>query len=167
MGRFIDKYIDDFNASGSGEDVVTRFDKHAAAMRSYLAGIPREKTAFRYAPGKWTVQELIGHVTDTHLVFLYRMVAFARGEQAPLPGFDEDAYVAAARFGDGDWSHMLAAYNGLTAATAGLIRGIQPESWTRLGTASQNAMTPLDILQGLVGHEMHHMRVLRERYGLA
>ncbi len=140
--------------------------QHAEICSAYLSGLSEAKAGHRYAPGKWSVREVVGHLTDADLVFLYRIVCLARGETQPLPGFEEDAYVAVGEFDQRPWRGMLDAWRGVSQAASGLIAGIPAQAWDREGNANGTRLTPRQMLAVLMGHERHHLRVLREKYGL-
>jgi hypothetical protein len=163
-----DSFWKDFLADIPGpSEAVPAYAAHARAGREFFSGIPESRALHRYAPGKWSVKEVLGHITDAHTVFLYRIVCISRGEEKPLPGFDENEYVRNFA-GDGKpWSTLLESYLGISHAVAALIAGIGPGDWTRSGSANGVRLTPLDMLRVLIGHERHHVGVLKERYGLA
>jgi hypothetical protein len=142
------------------------YARHAEICHTYLSSLPESKAGYRYAEGKWTVREVVGHVTDANLVFLYRTVCIARGERQPLPGFEEDDYAAAAGYGSLNWRAVLDAWKGVSQAVRGLIAGIDSSGWARAGTAAGVRITPAEMLRVLIGHERHHILVLKERYGL-
>lgn len=139
---------------------------HAEIFGTYLSSIPEDKAGFRYQPGKWTVAEVVGHVTDADLVFLYRMVCIARGERKALPGFEENEYVANANFASQPWRTLLQTWRGVSQAILGMAAGLDGYAWKRIGEANGVSLTPRDMLWTLIGHERHHMRTLKERYGL-
>jgi hypothetical protein len=152
---------------GQIADPAEAYARHAELCDTYLSSLPESKAGYRYAPGKWTVREVVGHVTDTDLIFLYRLVCIARGEKKPLPGFEENDYAAAAGYDGLPWRSVLAGWKGVRQAALALIAGIDAAGWDRLGTAAGVNLTPRDMLRALIGHERHHLRVLKERYGLA
>lgn len=142
------------------------YSHHAEIFGTYLASIPEGKAGFRYAPGKWSVRQLVGHVTDADLVFLYRAVSIARGEHKPLPGFEEDEYVANADFDSQPWRTLLDTWRGVSQAIAGMTVGFDAQAWARVGAANGVCMTAREMIWVLIGHERHHMRTLKERYDL-
>lgn len=152
--------------AGAPEDPAEAYSRHAEIFSTYLTSIPEAKAGFRYQPGKWTVREVVGHVTDADLIFLYRTVSIARGEAQALPGFDEDAYVANAVFDRQPWRVMVRTWQGISAAIGGMAAGLDREAWSRSGCANGVRITPREMLWVLIGHERHHMRTLKERYGI-
>jgi hypothetical protein len=118
----------------------------------------------RYAPDKWTAREVIGHLSDVERIMSYRALRFARGDTTPLPGFDENAYVPAANFERRTMQSVLDEFLGVRAATVGLVDGLTDEFVAREGTMSAGAVTVRALLYNVAGHEIHHRRLLRERY---
>jgi uncharacterized damage-inducible protein DinB len=118
----------------------------------------------RYAPGKWSIKEIVGHIADTERIFVYRAVCFARGEQKRLPGFDENAYVAATRFDDRRLADLLAELKAVRAASLAFFSGLTADELTRRGTASEWEYSVRAVPFILAGHEKHHVGVIREKY---
>ena len=118
----------------------------------------------RYAPDKWTVREVIGHLSDVERIMSYRALRFARGDTTALPGFDENAYVPAANFERRTMKSVLDEFLGVRSATVGLVDGLTDEFVARWGTMSAGPATVRALLYNIVGHEIHHRRLLRERY---
>jgi hypothetical protein len=118
----------------------------------------------RYASGKWSVKEVIGHLMDAERVFAYRMMRFGRADTTELPGFDENAYVPAGEFGTRTLDDLVGEFVALRAATVTLIRGMPQVAWTRRGVASNNPISARALAWVIAGHELHHRAVLEERY---
>jgi uncharacterized damage-inducible protein DinB len=148
------------------ENPAAAYADHVEICRTYFASIPESKATLRYAPEKWSVKQVVGHITDANLIFLYRLVAIARGETNALPGFDENTYADNAPFDSLAWRAVLEGYRGVAQAAAGLISGLDARAWSRSGCANGVRLAPRDMLWVLIGHERHHIRVLKERYGL-
>jgi hypothetical protein len=148
------------------EDVMEAIDRQSSETQRLLAGLDEARAAFRYAEGKWSIKEVIGHLVDAERVFGYRAAAIARGDRQPLPGFDEVEYVRNARFDSWRIGDLAEAYAVSRRANVLMFRNLPEESWTREGTANANAVTVRALAAILVGHERHHLGVLRERYGL-
>jgi DinB superfamily len=120
----------------------------------------------RYAEGKWSVKEILGHLADTERIFTYRMLRIARGDSTPLPGFDENAYVLAGKFDDRPLPMLLAELRAIRLSTIALVDGLPAESWGRWGESNGNPITARALAYIIVGHLAHHVGVLRDRYGL-
>ncbi|HEU4700581.1 MAG TPA: DinB family protein [Gemmatimonadales bacterium] len=121
---------------------------------------------YRYAPGKWSIKEILGHLAETERIFGYRALAFARGETQPLPGFDEDAYTAAGRFDARPLADLVEEYRAVRRATLALFRGLDAEALAFVGTASGGPMSARALAWIIPGHELHHLETLRTRYGV-
>ena len=142
------------------------YARHAEICGIYLSSLPGSKAGYRYAEGKWSVREVVGHIADANLVFLYRTICIARGEVKPLPSFEENDYAAAAPYDAMPWAAVLGAWKGMSQAVSAMLAGIHEAAWDRAGTAAGVSITPRNMLRSLIGHERHHIRVLKERYGL-
>jgi len=137
-----------------------------AASRALLEAMPEQSARYRYAPGKWSVKEIVGHMADSERVLAYRALRFARGDTTPLPGFDENHYVAAAGFDDRALDDLLAEWASVRDATRTLAESLNAESLQRVGTANEAPCSVRALLHIIVGHELHHRAILAERYGI-
>jgi len=117
-----------------------------------------------YAPGKWTVKELIGHIIDTERILVYRITSFARGEKQSLPGFEEDEYVANAHFADRSLQSFAKEFEVLRKANLYLIHSLNEKDLDSSGTASGRQISVRAIVYVLAGHIMHHTAIIKERY---
>ena len=131
-----------------------------------LDGLPAERAGFRYAPGKWSVREVVGHVADAERVFAYRALRIARGDATPLPAFDENAYVDEAGFDDRPLADLLDEFRRVRLATLALLDGLPDDVFGRWGTASDHPVTVRALAYITAGHAQHHLALFRERYGL-
>ena len=121
----------------------------------------------RYAAGKWSVKEVLGHLTDVERIFAYRLLRIARRDATPLPGFDENAFVPAGEFDARALASLVGEFRALRLSTIALAEGLPPDGWVRRGQASGAPITPRALAYIIVGHAAHHARVLRERYRLS
>jgi uncharacterized damage-inducible protein DinB len=131
-----------------------------------LAGVSDAKALHRYAPGKWSVKEVVGHVMDTERVFCYRALRFARADDKPLQGFDENAWVPAGRFDSRSLADLAGELDAVRRATIPLLRGLDTEALARRGTANNNPISVRALAWIIAGHERHHVGILHERYGI-
>jgi len=132
-----------------------------------LTRVSTAQETYRYAPGKWSVKEVVGHMADAERVFAYRALRFSRNDSTPLPGFDQDAYVAAAHFERRALPDLAAELYHQRTANLLLFRGFDAEEALRTGTASDHPFSVRALAYILAGHERHHVRILQERYGLS
>lgn len=145
-------------------DVLQLLDQQGRTTQALLRSVGEEKSQFRYSPGKWSIREVIGHMTDAERVFTYRALRFARGDATPLPGFDEVTWGKASSAHQRTLASLLDDFEKVRAATLSLFRGFSDEEWERSGLAS-NATTSVRALAFVVaGHERHHVKILKERY---
>lgn len=129
-----------------------------------LARVPESKASFRYAEGKWSIKEVVGHLADTERVFSYRALRVARGDTTPLASFDENAWVPFGDFDRRTLADLTAELRAVRAATMTLFNSFTGEAWLRIGTASGHPISARALAWIVTGHERHHLRVLAERY---
>ena len=147
-------------------DVLEALERQPAELVALLSSVPPDREQFRYAPGKWTIRGVVGHVLDAERVFGYRALCIARGEKASLPAFEEDDYAARAKHDDRTIESLLEELSILRKSHVLMLRHVDDEAWTRVGSANALPITPRAIAYILVGHPRHHMAVLREKYGV-
>ncbi len=129
-----------------------------------LAEIGEARAGHRYAPGKWTIREIVGHLSDSERIFAYRLLRVARGDATPLPGFDEQQYVPAGEFERRPLADVAAEFRAVRDATLALIGGLGAAALARRGVANGSPVTARALAYIIAGHEIHHVRVIRERY---
>lgn len=147
-------------------DVLNTLSTQLDRMDQVLFGLEDEKANAAYAPGKWTIKQLLGHITDTERIMSYRALRIARGDKTPLAGFEQDDYVATAAFDSLSLTELLQEYVAVRRATILLFRHLPAEAWDRRGTASDNQVTVRALAYIIAGHDEHHYRILRERYAI-
>lgn len=145
-------------------DIVATLEAQMGATMAVLRQIPEERGTHRYASGKWSIKELIGHVIDGERIFAYRALRIARGDETPLAGFDQDPYVTNARFDDCALADLAAEFELVRRSNLAMFRHFGESAWQRRGIASENAVSVRALAFILAGHEAHHMNVLRSRY---
>jgi hypothetical protein len=146
-------------------DIVQQLEKQGAEMRKLLSGAGEEKGNYAYADGKWTVKELAGHICDAERIFCYRALRFARNDATPLNSFDENEYVRQAFFNERTLSSIIEEYQTIRSATVVLFRNLNTEELNRTGTASKTVLSVIQLAYIIAGHELHHIGILKERYG--
>jgi hypothetical protein len=156
FGRYIDLVAED--------DFAALLARQPAEYTALLGALSQEQAGFRYAPGKWSVREVVGHVVDAERVFGYRALCIARGETASLPSFDEDAYAAKAGHDACPLHELLEELALVRRAHIALFEHLDPAAWVRIGTVNQNAISVRSLAYVVTGHAQHHARILKERY---
>jgi uncharacterized damage-inducible protein DinB len=126
----------------------------------------KSKGDYAYAPDKWTVKEVVGHISDSERVFAYRALRFARGDETALPGFDQDTFMAGSNFRSRTMDDLLEELWSVRAATLSLAKSLPEAALSKRGTASGSPVTVRALLYIIAGHERHHMGILKERYGV-
>jgi len=144
-------------------DVIELLQRQATEFTEFLNTLTG-KADYAYAPGKWTIKEMIGHIIDTERILVYRLLAVVRGERASLPSFDEDSYVAAAHFPDRSLLSFTEEFSLLRKANLYLFRSLTEAELISTGTVSGNSKTARSILYIIAGHVIHHTGIIKERY---
>lgn len=145
-------------------DVVALLETQMTETAAFLAGLTEAQGEHRYAPGKWSVKEVVGHICDAERVFSYRILRFARGDTTPLPGFDENLWVPQAGCDRRSLADLAAELRSVRGATLALVRSLDAAAVARGGTASSHPITVRALIYIAAGHEGHHLAILRERY---
>lgn len=145
-------------------DLVETMDAQAVAFSGFLDGLDAAAAEHRYAPGKWTLKEIVGHLTDTERVFIYRALSVARGDPSPLPGMDPDAWMPPARFADRTLGSLTEEWVAVRRASLAFLRGLPEGTDLNRGMASGCPFSARALVHVPVGHLEHHLAVIRERY---
>lgn len=152
---------------GGEEDILEALDRQTREVSAVFAPLDEARALHRYAPEKWSVREVLGHMTDTERVMGYRAMAIARGERQPLPGFDENEYMAEAPYGNRPLRETLQQFAHLRESHVLMFRQLAPADWLRAGTTGGHPTSVRALAWVLVGHVRHHLAVLAERYGIS
>jgi hypothetical protein len=147
-----------------GKDVLGVLESQRLQMLHLFAGRSERDGSFRYAPGKWTVKEVLGHITDTERIFTYRALRIARGDSTPLPGFEQDDFVRNGAFSARTLADLAEEFAAVRNASLVLFRSFPEEAWLRRGIASQKEVTVRALAFITAGHQIHHRLILEERY---
>jgi DinB superfamily len=145
-------------------DVLELLEQGRGETHRLLGRLSDAQAGHRYAPGKWSIKGVVGHVTDAERVFAFRALWFARGDASPLPGWEQDDWFGLSGFDALSLQELLAGYDAQRDATLSLLRSLPAEAWSRRGTASGNPVTVRALAWIAAGHERHHLNILRERY---
>lgn len=147
-----------------GEDALGVMERQVEECLGLFAGISEEKSLHRYAPDKWSIRQVLNHVTDTERAFLFRALWFARGFDSPLPGYDQNIAIAGSGADQVRWAEHVEEFQRVRLSAISLFRNMPPEAWERSGIASDNRFTVRALAFIIAGHAAHHVRILRERY---
>ena len=157
-------YYENYIKLVEGEDILKILNEQSKKTQDVLNSFSEHKGNYRYADGKWTVKEVVGHLLDTDRVFAYRALCIARGEKKSLPGFEQNDYVSEGNFNRRDLFELNYEFRLLRESNLLLFRSFTPEMLKRRGFANETSVTVLAILFMIAGHEKHHMKVLHEKY---
>ncbi len=146
------------------EDIVAVLARQLDEMVTWLNDVPEVRSDYQYAPGKWSIKEVVGHLSDTERVFAYRALRIGRGDTTSLPGFDDQAYVSELRAGDRTVAEMAAEWGDVRRATIALLRNLPKAAWQRSGIASDEPITVRALAYVIAGHAQHHLEILKTRY---
>lgn len=148
----------------SGDDPLATLAHQLEESQALFSSITEEKSLHRYAPDKWSIRQLLNHVTDTERAFTFRALWFARGFDAPLPSYDQIVASSGAEADRVSWSAHVEEFRRVRIATIPLFRNLPVEAWTRTGMASDNRFTVRALAYIIPGHFAHHVALLREKY---
>jgi hypothetical protein len=157
-------YYDRYISLISGSDILGTLDAQRRQMMLLLCGRQEADGDFRYAPDKWNAKEVLGHVCDTERIFAYRALRIARGDRTAIEGFEQDDYVRNGPFAHGPLSAVIEDYIAVRRATLTLLRNLDQAAWTQRGTANKNEVSVRALAYIIAGHELHHRRILEEKY---
>jgi hypothetical protein len=150
----------------TGENISDQLADQSDEVEELFGSLDEQAALARYAPDKWSIKEILGHLTDAERIFSYRLLRISRGDRTPLPGFDEKAYVPAGRFDARPLGSLLGEFRSVRESTRRLIQGLPRDCWANQGEASGMPITARALAYIIVGHVAHHLGVLRDRYGL-
>ena len=160
------KFYAGYIAGLEGAEPIAALAAQESELVGLVSGLDEAAAGYRYAPGKWSIRDVLGHLADTERVMSYRLLRIARGDATPLPGFDENHFAEAAGADRRPMVELIAEYRATRAATLALARGLTEEALDNRGTCNEAPMTARALLYIIPGHERHHIRILKERYGL-
>lgn len=147
-----------------GDDLFAAMQTTHRETQTLLGSLSDEQLQYRYAEGKWTIKDIIGHLIDAERIFAYRALRFARKDTTDLAGFDENSYVPASNANERSIHDLLAEFTVVRAATFALFKSFSEEMLTLSGTANNNPISVRALAYITGGHEMHHLAVIKERY---
>jgi uncharacterized damage-inducible protein DinB len=147
-----------------GSDVLGVLESQRVQMLQLFAARSERDGSFRYAPEKWTVKEVLGHINDAERIFAYRALRIARGDRTPLPAFEQEDFVRNGGFGERTLADLAEEFGLVRNASVALFRSLREDAWPRRGVASQKEVTVRALAFITAGHQIHHRAILEERY---
>lgn len=161
-----DPYYDRYISLVPDGNIIEILSNQIGDTVDLLATVSEDQAGRSYAPGKWTVKEVVGHLSDAERIFAYRMLRIGRGDKTPIEGFDQDPYVQDGPFRDSQCTlaSLVDEFKSVRQATLQLLKHFGSEAWMRRGVANQLEITVRSLAYTTAGHELHHRRILRERY---
>ena len=154
------KYID----LVTSDEIVPAMEQQISEMLQFLSGISEEQSLHSYAPGKWTIREVLNHVNDGERVFSARAFWFGRGFTDALPSFEQDVAVEMAHANNTSWADLVDEFKIVRLGTLAFFKTLPEEGWERTGVASDNPVSVRAIAYIIAGHVAHHKQVLEEKY---
>ena len=145
-------------------DILQLMEKQNEQFCEFLAQFDEERANYRYAKGKWSIKEVIGHLIDVELVFMYRAWRFSRNDKASLHGFEQDEFIANSDFSKMTLSELVEQFYHMRKAAIPMFSSFSDEMWRRKGTANDSTFTVRAIAYIMVGHVIHHMRIIHQKY---
>jgi hypothetical protein len=146
------------------EEIISLMETQLEDTIIFLKNIPEEKYNFRYAEGKWTLKEVLGHIIDNEIIFSYRALRIARNDKTPLPGYEQDDYVKFSEFKNSKFGDLINHFYHLREANIFLFKGFNNDVLLRTGTANNSKISVRAIAYIIVGHVIHHVKIIKERY---
>ena len=157
-------YHEQYISLVKGNDVLAALDNQRRQMVLLLSGRAEADGDLRYAPEKWSLKEVLGHINDTERIMSYRALRISRGDATPIEGFEQDDYVRNSPFAHRPLADLIEDYIAVRRATISLFRNLDEPAWTRRGVANKNEVTVRALAFIIAGHELHHRKILEEKY---
>ena len=162
-GEF-DTYYDRYISLVPSSEIEAILSRQIAETVAVISAVSEEEGAFRYAPGKWSIRQLLGHVIDTERIMAYRALRIARNDKTPIEGFEQDDYVRDGPFERCRLKNLIDEFKLVRQTTVAMLGGLQPGDWTRQGVANNNKISVRALAYIIAGHELHHRAILQHKY---
>ena len=159
-----DSYYERYVSLVEDGDIISKLSEQVLETRNLLAEIDAEKADFRYAEGKWSIKELVGHMIDTERIFAYRALRIARGDQTPIEGYEQDDYIKNAEFAKCSLTDLAEEFELVRKANVLMYWNLSETAWHRHGTANNKEISVRALAYICSGHEIYHVNILKERY---
>lgn len=157
-------YYEGYVSLADTDDILPALAAQVDEMRDLVAALPEEMGSYAYADGKWTIKELLGHIIDGELGFMYRAWRFSRGDETPLEGFDQDVLIEHARANERTFASLVDEFEALRRANVIAFSHYSDDDWSRVGTANNARVSTRAVAYIMAGHVTHHLNILRARY---
>ncbi|MGA9406330.1 MAG: DinB family protein [Bacteroidota bacterium] len=144
--------------------VLKYLEDNFRSTKEFILSLPKEKFSYRYAKDKWTIKDILVHIMDDERIYAYRALRFARNDKTELPGFEQDDYVPYAKANNRSIENILEEYATIRNATLSLFKSFNEEDVLRSGVANGHSVSVRALIYHLAGHELHHMKIIRDRY---
>ena len=162
---YYDRYISLVHHNETpGNDILAALEDQRRQMVLLLCGRTEADGDLRYAPDKWSLKEVLGHINDTERIMSYRALRISRGDATPIEGYEQDDYVRNGPFTGLPLADLIEDYIAVRRATVSLFRNLDEAAWSRRGVANKNEVTVHALAYIIAGHELHHRRILEEKY---
>jgi uncharacterized damage-inducible protein DinB len=158
------EYYDRYISLVEEPDIVAVLENQHSELLDFFQKISEEKSHYAYGADKWTIKEVIGHLTDGERIFAYRALRISRADQTPIEGFEQDGYIENSNFNNTPLSELTAELLYVRKANLIFFKNLSGESWQRTGTASENTVSVRALAYIMAGHIRHHLKILNERY---
>ena len=160
-------YYETYISKVPNQDLLQLLKDQIEVTCALLTNVPESGAEAAYAPGKWTIKEVAGHIVDTERIMAYRLLRVARGDTTPLPGFEQDDYVRGASFQSRTLASLIEEFRLARASTLALLQGLDGTTLTRRGVADGKTVSARALAYIIAGHERHHVGILRQKYQLS
>jgi DinB superfamily len=157
-------YYDRYISLVTANDILAALEDQRRQMLLLLCGRAEADGDLRYAPEKWSLKELLGHVNDTERIMSYRALRISRGDATPIEGYEQDDYVRNGPFAGRPLADLIEDYIAVRRATISLFRNLDEPTWSRRGVANKNEVTVRALAYIIAGHELHHRQIIEEKY---
>lgn len=147
-----------------GKDIYEAFQNHSIECIQFFETIPEEKISYRYADGKWDIKEILQHIIDAERIFSYRALCFARNEKKSLPGFDENEYASNSKAENRNWDELLEEFKIVRKSSEMLFNSFDEIQLKATGISNEHSTYVLGIGYIIIGHALHHIKIIKERY---
>lgn len=147
-----------------GDDILAQLDRQLETTLLFFKNITEERSLYRYAPEKWSIRDVLGHLIDAERIMACRALRFARGDRTPVPGFEQDDYVKLASSDDRSLQDLIAEFELVRKSNGHMFRGLNATAWHRRGVANKHEVSVRALAYIIAAHELHHLGVLKTRY---